>query len=240
MFQLNPGCCCVGSPIIAISTVDSSVNYAHLCNFEDANGCWPPNVAPCGPTACSLPQTAPDGNCVGTPLAIDISKYNADRQLIIDSLDEHGGSWPLAAAEIIGRYRCWAGTKRAVVPDGQSDPTDSFGPMEFMVSGTGFSARITLQDLKDLFEQLYDKHFPPESSERDKTHKAVFLFDIDDSGSITVAQWPSTVKTNFLSWLSTEYPNVRRREWTISNYLVDGEDWLRRLNDHYLDTVNGG
>jgi hypothetical protein len=235
--------CCCGKPIIAISTVDSSVNYTQLCNFEDAAGCWPPGVFPCGPVACSPPFNPPDGWSVRAPLPIDIAKYTADRQLVIDSVDAHGGAWPLAASEIIGRYAYWAGTKLAVVPDGEPDPTDSFGAMEFRLSGTASNARITLQDLKDLFETLYDKHFPPANEPggvRDKNHEAVFLFDVDNSGSITIAQWPSSVRTNFLSWLATDYPNVRRREWTISNYLTDGEDWLRRLNDHYLDTVNGG
>jgi hypothetical protein len=47
-------------------------------------------------------------------------------------------------------------------------------------------------------------------------------------------------KDDFKNWLASNYPNVCRREWTISNYLTDGEDWFRRLNDHFLDTVNGG
>jgi hypothetical protein len=46
-------------------------------------------------------------------------------------------------------------------------------------------------------------------------------------------------KDDFTNWLASIYPNFSRREWTISNYLTDGEDWLRRLIYHYPDTDKG-
>ncbi len=237
-FRFVPGSCCCVEPIIAISTIDSSVNYAHLCNFEDASGCFPPFVAPCGPVDC--PErfpTDPPGDCVGAPKAVDIAKYNADQQLMTDALDKHGKEYPLAGGEILGGFKCWAGTKNAVVPAGQSDPEDSFGPMEFVLTGTSATARITLQDLKNLFETLYDKHFPPPGGVRNKSHEAVFLFDVDNTGSILLSEWPASVRTDFLAWLAANYQKVTVRETIITNYLVDGEDWLRRMRDNYIDYI---
>src|SRR5262245_26625119 len=119
----DPACCC-GQPIIAISTLDSSVSYTHLCSFETAAGGVP------GTPDCTNPPTDPDGTCVKTPLAIDREKYNADRALLAVSLSTHGVSWPLAAGEIVGKYKCWAGVTRAVYADGEPLPTDSYGNME--------------------------------------------------------------------------------------------------------------
>jgi hypothetical protein len=218
--------CCV--PIIAISTLDSSVTYTYLCDFENSSG---------SPGSSCPPGTgSADGDGVLTPIASDISKYNADRALIVSSLTSYGAAWPLAASEIIGKFKRWAGVVRAVVAAGQPLPQDSYGDMEFVLSGTSATARISLTDLQNLFQTLYNKHFPG----MDNNQFATFLFDEDSSGSITVSQWPASVKTAFLNWIASTYPHVRVREFTITNYLVDGEDWIRRLNDHYLDTVVNG
>ena len=110
----------------------------------------------------------------------------------------------------------------------------------FVLTGTSATARIALQDLKDLFETLYDKHFPPASEPggvRNKSHQAVFLFDVDNTGSILLSEWPASVRTDFLTWLASNYQKVTVRETIITNYLVDGEDWLRRMRDNYIDYI---
>lgn len=234
-------CCCI-KPIISISTCDSSVNYTQLCRFETVTG-QPPGLA--GPTACTpaaKPDHGPDGSCVDAPLAIDITKYNNDRNALTAALAANP-LWPLAAATMMPGFKCWAGVTGALKAAGEPDPQDSFGAIPFVATGTSPTARMTLADLQSTFETLYDLHFPPADEPtgvRDQEHRATFLWDVDNSGSIFLSQWPPAVETAFLNWLAANYPKVRRRRWIINNYLVDGEDWIRRLKDHYLDTVAGG
>lgn len=233
----SSGCKCCGLPVIAISTIDSSVEYTHLCNFEDANGLFPP-FFPNGPPDCSVPIGAADGFCVKAPKANDIARYTADRQAIIDMLDLYGDEWPLAAGEIVGKFRCWAGVKAAVVTAGEPDPEDSFGAMEIKLSGTGTNARISLVDLQDLFWTLFDKHprLNPGGT-RDTEADFVFLFDVDNSGSISLFEWPNAVKTAFDNWVTTTFPKCQVRQTTISNYLVDTERWLMRLKNNYINLL---
>ncbi len=232
-------------PIIAISTVDSSVNYTQLCVFETSTGAVPTYGSSSGYPECDYQTNyqLSDGTCVRSPLAGDRAKYNADRQQFIDDIDD---AFPVASAIISGTGYCWAGTKASVITAGEADPEDSFGPMSFRVGGTSRTNRITLADLQETFRQQWKKHGLKDDLEtandadEDKTRKdteAVLLFDVDNSGSISVSQWPSTIRTEFETWVRTEYPKVEIRATVISNYQVDGEDWIRRQHDAYKKLV---
>lgn len=215
--------CCY--PLIAISTIDSSVTYTYLCDFENSSG-DPGSSCPGGTGSA-------DGDGVLTPIASDISKYNADKALLAATLGKISNK--LAAGEIIGKFKRWSGVTRAIYPNGEALPVDSFGNMELVLSGTSATARITLGDLQTLFTTLYQKHFPGAGN----NEVAILIFDVDNSGSITTAQWPSSVRTDFLAWMASNYPNVKVKEYTITNYLIDGEDWIRRLNDHVKEVQCG-
>jgi len=205
--------------------VDSSVEYARLCVYESLEG---ETAYECRPIADY--QDGAAGSCVLSPLERDRTKYNGDRQNFIDAL--HDG-FPVASAIISAGGFCWSGTKGSVITEGEPDPEDSFGDMYFTTAGSGRDARISLEDLQTTFETLYQKH-----EFADQEGRAVLLFDVDNSGSIRVSQWPASVKDEFLSWVASEYPNVIVRETTISNYISDGEDWIRRQMDNYLNLQN--
>ncbi len=208
-------------PVIAISTVDSSVEYARLCVFEGLSGTYS------FPAECDYytyyQQSA--GSCVLEPLQRDRDAYNGDRVAFADALED---GFPVASAILSATGFCWSGTKDAVITAGEADPMDTFGTMHFAVTGSSATARLAAGELQNTFELLYNKH-----GFTDKEGTATLLFDVDNSGSIRVDQWPASSKSQFLSWLSTEYPNVTVRETTIANYQVDGEDWLRRQLDNY-------
>jgi hypothetical protein len=236
-FRFNGGSCCCGRPIIYISTTDSSVYYAHLCNFETAGGLFPPGGL-FGPAECPLkPSTDPDGSGVGTPKANDIARWNADRLALADALDEHGDKWPLTAAILAPRFRCWAGTLDAIRPNGEPNAQDSHGDIIMTNAvGTGPTVRLTFLDLQFFFDLLVVKQFGfPYAGQ-----KAEVILDVDDSGSTREIEWSPGTRTTFITYLQNNYPNFHYTEKRISNYLTDGEDWLRRMKDFYLEIVNNG
>lgn len=227
MFQ--PGCECCGYPLVIISTCDSSVNYTYLCFFEDANG-NPGNSCPPGTN-----QNDPDGSCVLNPKQADRDKWNLDRNNFTQTRLKHEANWPVAGGIISGGYRCWAGVKAAITAISEPWVQDTYGDFIFAASGTGNNARINLADLQNLFAALFQKHNLP-----DNNALFGFLFIVDNTGSITVNQWPAQVKTDFINWVQATYPNCRIREIILSNYLVDGEDWVRHCDEYYQDVVKNG
>ncbi len=218
-------------PVIAMSTVDSSVEYAQLCVYETTTGAVPTFSTPAECTPITNFQNNAAGSCVKPPLQADRDRYNADALAFKNGLQER---FKVASGILGGTGFCWAGVKGAVITEGEDDPEDSFGPQEYETSGTSATARVGLQDLKDMFENLYAKHeFKDKDGNPDKKAEAVLLLDVDNSGSITLSQWPAANKASFLSWLATEYPKVTVRESTISNYQIDGENWLGRQLKNY-------
>lgn len=220
--KFNPGCACCGKPLVLISTCDSSVNYTYLCSFELADG-TPGN-------SCAPSET----NCVYTPTADDIAKWYADKQLWEKARDTYQKDWPAAAGIISGGYKCWAGQQEAIYPYGEDWAEDTYGFFEYMTGGTDENNRITLTNLQNMFNTLKDKH------ELEADEEFGFLFVIDNTGSITVAQWGTNVKADFLSWIDSTYPQCQVKEVTLSNYLVDGEDWLRHFAEYYTDVGKQG
>lgn len=222
------GCCECGVPLVMISTCDSSVNYTYLCPFEQADG-TPGNS--CSP---GWDQFDPDGSCVLTPIQADIDKWNADLMLWNDAKDRYEKDYPTAAGIISGGYRCWAGVQAAIYPTGETWATDTYGDFEYASGGYDANNRITLSNLQDMFTTLHAKH------ELEEDEPFGFLWVIDNTGSITVAQWGTNVKADFLSWIASTYPECEVKEIQLNNYLVDGEDWLRHFAEYYTDVGKRG
>ncbi|WP_146115595.1 MULTISPECIES: hypothetical protein [Pirellulaceae] len=219
-----------------ISTCDSSVNYTYLCNYENDEG--NPGSS-CGEEIGPLVgehTTDVQGVCVFAPLQKDIDKWNEDKDAWDEYRQKHEKHWPVASGVISGGYRCWSGIRPAIYP-GQIDAdwaTDTYGDMEYSTGGIGPNERITIYDLKDMFALLVDKH------ELEENQPFGFLFVIDNTGSISLSQWQTDARTDFLQWIEDEYPQCQVREITLSNYLVDGEDWLRHFKQYYEETVSRG
>jgi hypothetical protein len=227
-------------PLVMISTCDSSVNYAQLCVYETPEG-NPPSVG--HPAECDFftMQFGPEGSCVLDPLQVDRDKWNLDRNAFNTTREKYEKEWPVAGGIISGGYRCWAGVKRAVMCEGEPEAEDTYGNLEFMRSGSATNARIDLADLQTMFTTLYNKHgFKDENGDPTNEGTFGFLFVVDATGSIVVSEWPASVKTDFEAWIDSEYPNCRKKVITLSNYLVDGEDWLRHFDKYYRETVRKG
>lgn len=228
--KFNPCSPCCGMPIVVISTFDSSVSYTHLCFFENNDG------TP-GASCFSYPPADrydPDGSCVHAPKQWDKDKWNLDVDNFTQTRLANEAEWPIAGGIITGKYRCWAGVKESITAITEPWVEDTYGDFEFMASGTGTNSRITLQDLKDMFESLYDKH-----GFVDKLGKFSFLFLVDNTGSILISEWPLQVKTDFEAWVETEYPNCQKRIVELSDYFADGEDWVRHCDVYYQETIEG-
>lgn len=228
--------CCCGMPVVALWTLDSSWHYAQLCSFESADGCFPTvalTAPPCASASIECPtkpETDPDGSGVGTPKSSDIDRWNEDRIALNTYRSAHEDRWPIAIGELGGKFRNWAGVIGALMPSGEANAKDTYGDVEIRFTGTSPTARVTLADLQDLFDDLFAKH-----NLGGKTGTATLLLGVDNSGSITLSQWPAAVKASFLAYIASDYPNVTIREYTLTIALSSGdtERWLKQIKDQY-------
>lgn len=230
----QPGCACCGMPLVCISTCDSSVDYAYLCPYEDETG-NPENSCYEG-----WADDDPDGNCVFPPLQSDLDKWNEDLTQWNETRNDYQDSWPIAGGIISGGYRCWAGIDAAIYPTSEDWAQDTYGDFEFAVGGSDYNNRLLLTDLQTMFELLYQKHI--DSEELVEHDDFGFLFLIDNTGSITEAQWGNgaDIRGQFLEWIESEYPECQIKIVDLDDYLVDGEDWLRHFAEYYEETATEG
>ena len=227
-------CCRKGMPLILISTFDSSINYSHLCLFENSSGTGP------GLSCSSSQPHDPDGSCVQAPKQVDKTKWNLDVANFTNTRLEYESEWPVAAGIVSGGFRCWGGVKKSICAITEPWIEDSYGEADFMVGGLNPTIRITLSNLKTLFETLYNKHgFTDAGGNPSKLGKCGLLLLVDNTGSIDIHKWQygTYTLTLFNTWIITEYPNCEKTIIFKENYILDGEDWVRHFDEFYRERV---
>jgi len=233
------GCCCKETyRTLIMHTIDSSVEYTYLCAFETED----PDSPACIIWRDGRDSSSPEGSCIGDPTQEDKDKWNSDREAWNDLLAKEGKDWPVSGAVLSGKGKCWGGVQEAIWPKGESWVMDSFGGWTFKATGDGTASnRMKLDDLKNTFIELFEDFFKDDPEEEvDKEIEFAFLMIVDNTGSIRLSEWESGAQTleDFKDWVFTEYPNVRYTEKILSDYIQDGEDWLRHATEFYQEVID--